>query len=305
MKIIEPSSEMLDRTGMSISQKIEAFGRVSYQSQHKIEPGSDLPFLSKVINVRHMSVLEGACVHLRVNEWSTYISHFIANHDTRFFNISHFHGGMIISGTVRAFMERLRPHAGVPRDIAGMLYEEYPDVFPMFSGCPRVNKDIEIYTPKQVTDTTSEWRKHLMVAVRFIISRDTSHELVRHRPGSMLQESQRYCGYDGDKFGGEVKFIRPIFFEENTQAFTTWKNAMALAESAYLNLRSFHSPQAARKVLPNSTATEIVYYTNLEHWRHIWALRTSSTADPSIIQVMRPLRDRYENDPASVVAIAE
>lgn len=47
------------------------------------------------------------------------------------------------------------------------------------------------------------------IGSRWICSRSVSHQLVRHRAFCFLQESQRYCNYSKDKFGGELTFIIP------------------------------------------------------------------------------------------------
>jgi thymidylate synthase (FAD) len=41
------------------------------------------------------------------------------------------------------------------------------------------------------------------MAVKFVTDRGVSHEIVRHRMCSFVQESTRYCNYDEDKFGRE------------------------------------------------------------------------------------------------------
>ena len=139
--------------------------------------------------------------------------------------------------------------------------------------------------------------KHRFLAVKFVVNRAVTHELVRHRPCTFLQESQRYCRYSADKFGNEVTFIKPVFFAEQSEEFGVWKQAMAAMEAQYFRLLETSSPQAARTVLPNSCKTEIIVYANLLEWRHILALRTSPAAEPSMREVMIPLaqelRHRY------------
>ena len=131
--------------------------------------------------------------------------------------------------------------------------------------------------------------EHRFLAVRFVVNRAVSHELVRHRRCSFLQESQRYCRYNSERFGGEVAFIRPLFFPEGSPEFLLWQETMANCERIYLKLLVSASPQAARSVLPNSCKTEIIVSANLGQWRHMLALRTSQAADPSMREVTIPL----------------
>jgi thymidylate synthase (FAD) len=136
--------------------------------------------------------------------------------------------------------------------------------------------------------------KHRHIAVLFIVNRAITHEIVRHRPVSYLQESQRYCRYSQDKFGNEVSFIKPMFFKEGSEEYTLWEQAMLETEKIYLKLLETSSPQAARTVLPNSCKTELITFANLLEWLHIFKLRTSKGAEPSMREVMIPLLKKFQ-----------
>ena len=58
--------------------------------------------------------------------------------------------------------------------------------------------------------------EHSTLSVKFTVDRGVSHELVRHRIASFAQESTRYCNYSKDKFDNGITFIKPFFFEEDT-----------------------------------------------------------------------------------------
>lgn len=134
--------------------------------------------------------------------------------------------------------------------------------------------------------------EHGIISVKFTVDRGVSHEMVRHRMASFAQESTRYCNYAGDKFGNELTFIRPSFFdsEDKEAEYFRWHNTMKYAEINYLWLIDIGAkPEEARSVLPNSLKTEIVVTANYREWRHIFALRTSPKAHPQIREVMIPL----------------
>ncbi len=131
--------------------------------------------------------------------------------------------------------------------------------------------------------------RHRFSGVKFVVNRAVTHELVRHRPCSFLQESQRYCRYSQDKFDNQVTFVKPLFYEEGTEEFSLWQKAMEDTEQIYLKLLDSSTPQAARTVLPNSCKTEIIVYCNLAEWKHIFLLRTTPAAEPSMREVMIPL----------------
>lgn len=116
--------------------------------------------------------------------------------------------------------------------------------------------------------------EHASITCRFTCDRGVSHEIVRHRIAAYAQESTRYCNYTGEKFDKEITVIKPIFFEEGTQAYISWAKAMENAEKAYISLIDCGAtPQEARSVLPNSLKTEIVVTMDIREWMHFFDLR--------------------------------
>ena len=95
--------------------------------------------------------------------------------------------------------------------------------------------------------------EHGSISVKFICDRGVSHELVRHRIASFAQESTRYCNYSQDKFGSELTFIKPCFWEEDSDKYKDWEYSVFTAERCYMDLLGHGAtPQEARSVLPNS-----------------------------------------------------
>jgi thymidylate synthase (FAD) len=140
--------------------------------------------------------------------------------------------------------------------------------------------------------------EHSFLSIRFICDRGVSHELVRHRLASFAQESTRYCNYNKDKFGNELTFIKPLFFEFNTDDYRAWENAMEQAEYRYMQLiQNGRTPQEARSVLPNSVKTEVVMSTNYREWRHFFKLRAARAtgpAHPQMEELTRPLLEELK-----------
>jgi thymidylate synthase (FAD) len=85
-----------------------------------------------------------------------------------------------------------------------------------------------------------------------------------------------------------------MFFNEDTEEYSLWEKAMLDTEEIYLKLLETSSPQAARTVLPNSCKTEIITFANLLEWLHIFKLRTSKGAEPSMREVMIPLLHKFQ-----------
>jgi len=134
--------------------------------------------------------------------------------------------------------------------------------------------------------------EHEKITVRLICDRGVTHEIVRHRIGSYSQESTRYCDYSKE---GSITIIAPFFFEEGSEKWKVWLEAMEACEKAYNKLRELNaSPQQARSVLPNSLKTEIVITYNLREWRHFFKLRTTPAAHPQMREIAIPLLKEFQ-----------
>lgn len=111
-----------------------------------------------------------------------------------------------------------------------------------------------------------------------------SHELVRHRIASYVQESTRYVKYEN----GEMEFIRPIF--SNTDMYDVWVQNCFDTEAAYIHMREAGAqPQEAREVLNNSFKTQIRITRNFRAMREFLSLRCAKPAHPHIKEICIPL----------------
>ena len=303
MKVIAPYFEILEDLDMqSLSVRIEGCGRICYKSEDKITPESAEPFIRSIIKHGHNSVTEMAVLTLKIQ----YDTESIAS---KFFHLMPKYlivdivekKELLVSGSIRAFRElyKSNPTVKMVKAIAEYLSRRHPLFFEDLLPDRGLLKQEGVVVEKVPLETVDSFpaellARHRHVAVLFVVNRAVTHEIVRHRPVSYLQESQRYCRYSQDKFGNEVTFIKPMFFKENTEEYSLWEKAMQETENIYLKLLETSSPQAARTVLPNSCKTEIITFANLLEWLHIFKLRTSKGAEPSMREVMIPLLHKFQ-----------
>jgi len=313
MRIIEPSVTILDELDQqSLPVRIEFCGRICYKSEDKIDDDSAIPFVRKMAEYGHNSVLEMAVTSFRVTAADQEAVKAFFFHQPKFLLVDRIdRNQLLISGSVRAFTEMALTHQDDPISRALMLalQQQHPYFFETITWPPCAEAR-QIVVKKMSLDEVErlpldQFSKHRYLAVKFIVNRAVTHELVRHRPCTFLQESQRYCRYSADKFGNEVTFIKPVFFAEGSQEFAVWKESMHAMEAQYFRLLETSTPQAARTVLPNSCKTEIIVYTNLLEWRHILSLRTSTAAEPSMREVMIPLQEMLRKKFPSVFSPPE
>lgn len=157
--------------------------------------------------------------------------------------------------------------------------------------------------------------EHVSISVRVICDRGVSHEIVRHRLASYSQESSRYCNYTNDKFGKELTFIKPCWFNSSLEDLNryakdeTYENASVLLEDEYYWINIMQNieddyfvliednawtPEQARSILPNSIKTEIVMTMNLREWRHFFKMRCDKAAHPQMRQIANMILDTFK-----------
>jgi thymidylate synthase (FAD) len=132
--------------------------------------------------------------------------------------------------------------------------------------------------------------EHRYLSVTFITDRGVSHEGVRHRMASYLQESTRYVDYS--KRGHT--FILPPWVEKDETGESQWftfKEGCEKSEETYNFWRKCcgWDAQQARYWLPNGTKTEYVATLNLGSWHNFFKKRVAKAAHPQMRQVAIPL----------------
>lgn len=288
MKIVEPKAWIIEDEleKLSVYQRIDRCASVCYQRPPKATEEEAKEFCMSMIKRKHWVPLEMAVVHL-------WVEHEVMVPESKYIVNSRlgFGGGYVVSGSIRAFMESPDEYGS---HVWRLLASEYPDFFTE-SDPPNP------YNVRFARDEETPWQ-HKHIAVQVICSRSISHQLVRHRPCSILQESQRYCRYDVDRFDGEITVIQPEWFNgkaymEGNLPEHIWHDKCANAEQGYICLlNNGKTPQQARDVLPNSCKTELMIYASLPEWKHILntdTMRCSPHADPEMRRIMEPLRGEF------------
>jgi thymidylate synthase (FAD) len=297
MKVIDPYFQIqddLDRKGLAV--RLEECGRICYKSEELITEGSALPFVKKIAAHGHNSVMEMAVATLHVQCNSAQIADLMVCRPN-FLILDQRDDGLLITGSIRSFRELYARCSDnqIINTLTCFLGSRHPYLFEgVWNAQNAWEEETALPIKKLTLDEVEQLPdalllRHRYIGVKFVVNRAVTHEIVRHRPCSFLQESQRYCRYSQDKFDNQVTFIRPMFFKEDSEEYRLWARAMMETESIYLKLLETSTPQAARTVLPNSCKTEIIVYCNLEEWRHIFRLRTSNAAEPSMREIMIPL----------------
>ncbi len=275
MKLIDQSATVWGQTPCDIEESIlwiERAGRVCYRSEDKIVEGSGQKFVENIIKRKHYSVIEHSNIVVRTREKLTFPNLTIIK-EKSVFNSPFFHfdikGDQIyIAGNWRAWIEFIEKNHGrtvTLDEVHGILSSDTYEV---------------VLDPNEVPNSLKA------VTCEFVTDRAVTHELVRHRPASYSQESQRYVRY------GDISFVKPAWFDttsEDSFEQETFMFACEEAESSYGELidRGLKA-EDARVVLPNATATKIIMTAFIPEWVHVYGLRLSKAAYPQIRNLLSP-----------------
>lgn len=131
--------------------------------------------------------------------------------------------------------------------------------------------------------------EHAVLSADIRTDRGVTHELVRHRLASYVQESTRYVDYaDG------IEIVLPHEMEALSRAYQQCLLVCKEAELAYIRLRKTGTkPEIARAILPTCLKADIFMTANLREWRTIFALRCDKAAHPDIRWICCQLLEQF------------
>ena len=275
MKLIKPSVEYIPQ--IDLYKHIELCARTCYKSEDRITEDSAQKFVERLVNSNHLAMLEHGTIHAKCgSEQYKEIRDGNLDSDSDFWTVAHSPYSELV---YHDHCNYLTTNYRVLFDLAAQDTEfSFNDFIANFQCEPTVHH-VKRYT------------------LKFICDRGVSHELVRHRRMSFAQESQRYCNYSKDKFGG-VSFIEPSWFNSKDSSSEQREAFIQIcqdSEECYLKLldswdnkkpdRRFKTgfkgnpltPQQARGVLPNATKTEIIMTGFEDDWVNFMDLRLRGT----------------------------
>lgn len=265
MELINQSYEICKTHGYTLQdiyKDIERAARVSYKSEDKITEDSAEKMVKRLINMKHYSPLEFGTVYLKFPNTR------LSKVDVEKYETNPFSAVTITTDSTRYVTTNYRViiENGWENDLQYM--------------CEPTK-----YHQRRTT-------------VKFITNRAMTHELVRHRSMSFMQESQRYVAYDKDKFGKELTFIKPAWkqpeWDEQANETVLMHLLFANIEDTYMKLRALGlTPQQARTVLPNATKTELYMCGFDDDWAHFFELRDKDTVDPQMYDLAHNLHSDF------------
>lgn len=263
MRLVEQAYNIVFQDSHSIKdiqEHIERCARTCYKSEDKMCDGGAELMVKRLTESGHTAMLEHGVVYLRLDDQLESLEIEQRYRENRYSYVNHREDGIYITTNMRVIVEN-----GWNKDL-GYLCEptEYHE---------------KCYT------------------VRFITNRQVSHEFVRHRSFSFAMESSRYCNYGKEKFGNELTYIKPWWFDYSGVKYSIArcgvKMVLWMIERIYLLMIAlgFRAEMAAT-ILPNAVKTELVMTGTRDAWRHFFDLRaigTTGRPHPQAREIAEPL----------------
>ncbi|MEI6626981.1 MAG: FAD-dependent thymidylate synthase [bacterium] len=271
----------------TLLQMVEVAGRTCYKSADKITDNSATGFVRGIVKSGHESVIEHSWIVFKLTGQETrdnvIMELFLANN---LLSITQGENYYLASGNLRMFRDLFKAHqpSTVTDAMLSALKQRLPVFFEDFQETASFNNPDVVIDPQDHQWTPKEKLAHWSATVRFQYgSRTMTHQLVRHRPFSPSQESQRYC--DEQDFYESDYFVVPPSIEANPELKEFYLQVMTELSQKHKTLVKMAKEagltkvrEDARFILPNAVCSEIVITGNLKEWFHFFKMRCESHA---------------------------
>lgn len=267
---------------IAMYEHIEKCGRVCYKSSDKIGDKPAKEFVDRLINSGHGAMLEHGTVYLSAQSVLDY-----TNVDSPISNV----------------LDKYRENA-----YSKCKYNPSTSTLCVTTNLRVLIENNWMGDLKYVCAPTEYHEKRYTIC--FTTDIGVSREANRHRVNSIAEESTRYCNYNKDKFGKELNYIVPAWFDlkdineavsklnpfmsseytekenQGIAAFYTgdwkaldwWLWGLKCCEIAYMKqIELGLTPQQARQSLPLNTKTTLVHTAFESDWKHFFDLRVLGT----------------------------
>lgn len=301
MKLINQSYEICKTHGYTLQdvyKDIERAARVSYKSEDKITEDSAEKMVQRLISMEHYSPLEFGTIYLKVEQITCC--------------------NIILEANAKGCFANPWIHYNSTIEEENGRHVRYWYITTNYRFI--VENELQKLLQYMCEPTEHHQRR---TTVKFITNRAMTHELVRHRSMSFMQEGQRYCNYAKDKFGNQLTYIIPIQCTEDIPNNTELKDNIDInnfvwktngdiktlkvnkltqgmlylfydTEVHYIGLTKLGwKPQEVRVILPNATKTELYMCGFDKDWKHFFDLRDKTHVDPQMYDLVHPLHEEF------------
>ena len=250
MKLIKPKAELLlQQPGLEgVYKQIELAGRTCYKSTDKITEDSAKPFVDRMINSKHMAMLEHGTVYLIIKWW----------HIFKFFKY------------LLNPYSKIRRFKYITTNLRVIKEHNWDNDLKYI--CEPTKHHEKRYTFRVVTSigVTREFNRHRVNSPAEQSTRYCNYSKDKFGNELTFCIPQWIDKEELSKIGPYKRVIR----KKDASPTEIWITSLLNCEEDYLELiNQGWKPQQAREVLPLCAATEAVYTAFVEDWQHFFDLR--------------------------------
>jgi len=248
MKLINQNVALVEESNPL--KLVELAGRVSHKSEDKITDTSYKKFLIYMLGYGHTATLEFGDVYLDVIDTVKFHNQY--------------------DDEILLIQQNAFCHV---RTTGSRSFKLYTNLRYILDKCPALfndllNNGLPYYINSFIPEDNDPYKRYCF---DIVCNRGVSHELVRHRNMSFLQESTRYCNYSKDKFSNELNIINPFnnFIKTTSYNHEIYLESLKESEDTYNDLTNCEDTikaQEARGILPNDLKTELYMSGFLKDW---------------------------------------
>jgi len=248
MKLINQNVALVEESNPL--KLVELAGRVSHKSEDKITDDSYKKFLIYMLGYGHTATLEFGDVYLDVIDTVKFHNQY--------------------DDEILLIQQNAFCHV---RTTGSRSFKLYTNLRYILDKCPALfndllNNGLPYYINSFIPEDNDPYKRYCF---DIVCNRGVSHELVRHRNMSFLQESTRYCNYSKDKFSNELNIINPFnnFIKTTSYNHEIYLESLKESEDTYNDLTNCEDTikaQEARGILPNDLKTELYMSGFLKDW---------------------------------------
>lgn len=336
MNVVEPTIEFCDYRGL---RKIELIGKVCTKQEDSIKSDSAETFCRNRLIDGHTAIFEHEYVYFNVVS--------IPNRIVReFVKLSPYirwsYLGNYIGFSYRVFLD-IMSNSRKMKAIYNDIYHP-SEVNDLFYNMLLLSKEFShlLFDDKDITakleygidaslriasdaEILANAPEIYNVTYKITTDRGITHEAVRHREMSFMQESTRWCNYAkgrfGYKYGKNISVIEPPF--KNEDSLEKFYDVVAGNEAIYQELTNDGEPaQLARSVLPTATKSDIYVSGTLDMWigehletvypkltivenKGFLPLRNHKAAHPQMIEIAKMIAEdiavRFPNETGRII----
>ena len=297
MKLIEASAEFIPQE--DLYKQVELAGRTCYKSQDKITEDSAKAFVDRMINSKHLAMLEHGTVYLYLS-YKDYEETWVKYTENPYSKVipkyNHTEGN---------------PHNEI------YFFDRY-----ITTNYRVLAENGWLDDLRYLCEPTEFHEKRYTFKVNTSIG--VSREFNRHRANSIAEQSTRFCNYSTGKFDNQVAFCIPAWLTLNPGMYelkhltidgisdtyvvgdgylipisnSSPENKFIMRrmsnEQDYLeDIKDGLKPQQARENLTLCTATEVVYTGFASDWKHFFDLRyfeTTGAVHPNMLELTTKMK---------------